>query len=171
MGFSSFFLAIFVFVLVASIVIGGVAHRLQLNDIYFSVFAKRRYRNLSGAHSIKIDKSLKPFYQEESFKSSEYLKDIIGVSKPNIGKKEKVIIKAFDRQRLYISTKPIHNSQRTMEMNEEYGIFSIEVFINFELQSKLLSYGEHIQVLKPSSLTGELNDRIKKMDNLYTSKK
>lgn len=127
----------------------------------------QRISNLGLDRIQSIRSSLRAYHLEPHFKALEYLKDIVGVSKPESGQKEKILIKALGKQRHYIKTKPIHDSQETIEMNEEFGIFSIEVFVNFELQSKLLSYGKQIQVLEPVGLVERLKEQIVGMGGLY----
>jgi predicted DNA-binding transcriptional regulator YafY len=57
---------------------------------------------------------------------------------------------------------PLHSSQ-TIENN----VVSLQVIINPELENKLLSYGEHIEVLSPNSLRSTIQQRLTKTLHLY----
>ena len=86
----------------------------------------------------KIDKSIRPYYEHLSFDSDTYLKDVVGVSIHEEAIKTTVTFKAYDRTRHYVDTKPIHNSQKCIEMTDDFGIFTVEVIPNIELQARLL---------------------------------
>ncbi|WP_300675507.1 WYL domain-containing protein [Soonwooa sp.] len=93
---------------------------------------------------------------EENF--DEYFDDIIGVSNDPTKKAEKISIKLTPNIIPYISSKPIHGSQKIKE-----NILTIEVKHNYELESLILSYGENMRVLQPETLKESLSNRISKM--------
>ena len=74
---------------------------------------------------------------------------LIGVSKPANGT-EVVSFRTTPSLRKYLETKPLHKTQRLI--NEEENIFQLQVGVNFELKSKLLSFGSELTVLEPQSL-------------------
>lgn len=89
---------------------------------------------------------------------NEYFEDIIGVSNDLSKEVEKVIIELTPNIIPYISSKPIHGSQKIIE-----NILTIEVKHNYELESLILSYGENMRVLEPKTLQESLSNRISKM--------
>ncbi len=94
----------------------------------------------------------------------EYFKDIVGVSVDGKKKKrEKVIIKARYPEAYYIETKPIHSSQKLLAKNEDYEVFELDVIVNHELESILISHLHMCEILKPVSLYKKLERRIKKV--------
>jgi predicted DNA-binding transcriptional regulator YafY len=90
----------------------------------------------------------------------EYFEDIIGVSNDLSKNVEKIIIELTPNIIPYISSKPIHGSQRIKE-----NILAIEVKLNYELESLILSYGENMRVLAPLFLVEKIKARILKMNN------
>jgi predicted DNA-binding transcriptional regulator YafY len=60
---------------------------------------------------------------------------------------------------------PLHSSQ-TIENN----VVSLQVIVNPELENKLLSYGEHIEVLSPNSLRTTIRQRLTKTIHQYENR-
>ena len=69
----------------------------------------------------------------------------------------------------YILTKPIHSSQRIVNINEADNsmTFELEVVVNWELVSQLLGFGSGIKILEPASLAQQLSDIYKKALSQY----
>ena len=63
---------------------------------------------------------------------------------------------------------PMHESQKEIECNEEYSIFSYHLRPEFDFQQELLWNGEDIEVLEPAWLRKEMSRRILRMLNKYT---
>ncbi|MEN2436577.1 WYL domain-containing protein [Weeksellaceae bacterium A-14] len=89
---------------------------------------------------------------------NDYFEDIIGVSNDLSKDVEKVSIELTPNIIPYISSKPIHVSQRI-----KGNILTIEVKHNYELESLILSFGENMKVLEPKTLQESLSNRISKM--------
>ncbi len=60
----------------------------------------------------------------------------------------------------YITTKPIHGSQKVKDKGATYTVISLQLIPNYELESLILSYGEGLEVLEPQPLRRRLADRI-----------
>jgi len=108
----------------------------------------------------KIAKSIRPYYEHPSFDSDTYLKDVVGVSIHEDAIKTLVTFKAYGRSRHYVDTKPVHHSQKCIEMTDDYGKFTVDVIPNIELQARLLSYGEAIEVLGPEGFREKVKRRL-----------
>ncbi len=67
----------------------------------------------------------------------------------------------------YIKTKPLHGSQKKIEENETYVIFSLDVIPNFELEKLILSFGEQMEVLSPIEFREKIKSRLTKSVNIY----
>ena len=58
-----------------------------------------------------------------------------------------------------MKTKPLHGAtQRLVNMDKTGAYITIEVYLNYELEQQILSFGENLKVLEPV----ELKERIKK---------
>ncbi len=98
----------------------------------------------------------------ERFDPNNYFENLIGVTHFKDATPEKIIINVARETAPYIRTKELHKS---MVIIEEYPDGSldaqIEVEVNYELISLLLSYGEGLTVMQPNRLRAEI---IKKLE-------
>ena len=109
-------------------------------------------------------------YKESDVDFEEYFDDVIGVTVPDV-ESEDIVIKVTGKRYNYIRTKPLHLSQRIIEEAEDYAIISINVKVNKELESLILSYGDDIEVLAPDSFRTRIADKIKVMNQRYSKDK
>jgi predicted DNA-binding transcriptional regulator YafY len=98
----------------------------------------------------------------------EYFEDVIGVSVPNIGTIEKILLKIDVETWPYLQTKPIHGSQKCKEQTADYTIIELQLKPNFELEALIFSHAEKIEVLSPESLRERIKYRIKKLNQKYS---
>ena len=105
------------------------------------------------------------FKRNLDFDFDTYFKDIIGVSIEK-GKEVKCVRLKFSKNRLpYVTSKPIHHSQRVE--NEEEGIVTLDVIPNKELISELMWFRDDVEVLSPDSVREEMKEKITKMYQKY----
>lgn len=95
----------------------------------------------------------------------DFFYDIIGVTKTseNI---EKVELLFSKKQAPYILTKPLHPSQKYKETSKGL-LVTLNLIINFELEMRLLSYGEKVKVISPDSLKNKIKGRLKSAFEIY----
>lgn len=89
---------------------------------------------------------------------NEYFFDIIGVTRPDDGEVEKVVLEFTKEQAPYIITKPLHPTQKHKWEGEKL-IVTIKVIPNYELESLILSFGEKGKVVEPKSLRDKIQKR------------
>lgn len=133
------------------------------NNRWFCFGHSHEYGNLTNIgldRIVDFKKSLQPYLENESYDLGEYFESIVGVTRPNDIVRQKITFKAYGRQRRYIETKPIHESQKVVELTDEFGVFEIEVVPNYELEARLLSYGDTVEVLSPSTFREKVFERI-----------
>lgn len=144
----------------------------QYNNRWFVFGRNDEYntiQNLSLDRIIGLDISNVDYKENDLVDFSEYFEDVIGVTvekNPIV----KVKLKVHNSLLPYIKTKPLHGSQKVYEFDDTYGIVSIEVIPNYELESLLLSFGEKLVVLEPSEMLDKLVDRIHLMSNKYNDR-
>lgn len=126
--------------------------------------------NLGLDRILSVDSSIIEYYEDPNFNASTYAIDIVGVSIPPNTKKIKLKIKAHGVQKYYLDTKPIHDSQKMIKENDAYAVFEMEVIPNYELQSKLLSNIDTLEVQSPKSFRVSIQKRLAKANSLYESK-
>ena len=142
----------------------------QYNNRWF-VLGKNEYNqvntwNLALDRIIKIEES-NLAYIEEDINWIEYFEDMIGVSKPINEEIQSIELLFHPNQAPYIQTKPLHLSQKSKQQPNGYLWVKIEVIPNYELETKILSFGETCQVLSPKSLADKIQQRLQQATNLY----
>ena len=107
-------------------------------------------------------------YKEPEIDFSDYFDDVVGVTIPECDA-EDIIIKVYKASMSFVLTKPIHLSQRIIKKSDEYTVISINVKPNYELDSKILSFGSNIEVLSPVAYRSHLSEKIHAMNQIYTN--
>lgn len=121
--------------------------------------------NLALDRIANIELADTPYIPNTSFDFEEYFDDVVGVSVPRSGEPEKVVLKISEKQYPYIKTKPLHPSQA--ELDKDNRIIQLDVFLNWELESLILSYGDDIEVIEPISLRERIQKRVKNLLEIY----
>lgn len=99
-----------------------------------------------------IKESIRPFYKLQGFDIKEYMAKTYGIRRPNYSFPEEIKIKVSRAQSNYIDTKPIHTTQKKLYEEEMFIVYSLEVIVNYEIKSKLLSFGKDLVILSPLDL-------------------
>ena len=123
--------------------------------------------NLALDRIISIEDHNIPYRKNESIDFEEYFEDVIGVSFPPNVNAELISLKVENSLLPYITTKPLHGSQKVKPFDENYSIVNLELVPNYELESLLLSYGEKIEVIKPEAFKNKIKTRITAMNSNY----
>lgn len=144
-------------------------HVKQYNNRWFLFCYNKEYKSISN---YPLDRILSIEELAEDFEPSDinwldYFDDVIGVTKPEEGKVETIHLKFSDQRINYVLTKPLHGSQKQDKTDEESRTISIEVIPNQELFQLLLSFGSDLEVLSPSVVKEEIQNRIINMNKIY----
>ena len=126
--------------------------------------------NLALDRIISVEPAHDVAYQDNPrFDSEHFFDDVIGVSKNINNKPRRVKFWTNREQSKYVMTKPIHTSQSLVQRNPEDGscIFQIEVVLNFELYSVLMSYGPGLKVLSPPNVVAYMRDCLRQAADAY----
>lgn len=91
----------------------------------------------------------------------ECFRDIVGVSLRFKEPCQHIVFKAYPSIAPYIETKPIHHSQRVIERQKEYIIFSLDLIPNYEFETIMMAYADNCEILEPRSLREKLSNRAK----------
>lgn len=116
---------------------------------------------------VKFSQADVPFIPNTDIDFNQYFQDIVGVSLPTDHIEPEEIVLQFDKDRFpYVVTKPIHHSQ-TIE-DKELHIIKLFVRPNKELESRILSYGDQVEVLRPQWLREQIAEKISKIAKKYS---
>ena len=110
------------------------------------------------------------FIENSEFNPETWFDDLVGVTKFPTDKCEKVRFRASPLEAPYIKTKPIHNSQKVIELNRDgSAIFEIDVIVNRELVRLLFGYAEGLKVLSPRKLQNMIKKHFRLGLENYTT--
>lgn len=91
---------------------------------------------------------------------------MVGVTRPENGDLQEIILKFSPEVAPYVITKPIHPSQK--HKNDPTGLeVKIKVIPNFELERLILSFGEQVKVISPQDFKERISQRLKLAGRLY----
>jgi predicted DNA-binding transcriptional regulator YafY len=122
---------------------------------------------------IESIKELKTEFINSEINFEEYFEDAIGVTLKDDQKPQKVKIRVSKDLWPYIKTKPIHESQSSGNkenlntLENGYIDITLNVVLNYELESKILERGEGFEVLEPIELRNSLAKRISFLAEKY----
>lgn len=112
--------------------------------------------------------SKEPYIEYEGVDFERYFNDLIGVTKTQRDRAQKVILQ-FDKPNApYVLTKPLHHSQQLLNETEDGIVIRIDVVLNFELEKEILGFGECVKVLTPRNLQAIIKKRTAKAAARYT---
>lgn len=157
----------------------GEKHTFEFHPYYLKQYNKRWF--VFGLHvteknphwNLPLDRisgynELNTSYIEDDTNWEFYFSDIIGVTMPKDKTKEEIRMR-FDPDRApYVITKPIHESQKLPIHNEDGTVdILIQVIPNPELISKILSFGQSVEVISPHSLREQIIQRLNGLNGKY----
>ncbi len=98
----------------------------------------------------------------------EYFEDVLGITRLKEAKVETIRLRFSQNRAKYVLTKPIHDSQKGKQLNEDSTLdISLQLIINKELKQTLLAFGSDVEVLEPCSLRDWFREETLKMLGLY----
>jgi predicted DNA-binding transcriptional regulator YafY len=102
-----------------------------------------------------------------NFDAENHFKHCLGVTRKDEAQPENIVL-SFNRFfGHYIQTQPLHPTQQELVNNEEEYRICLQLLINHELITKILSFGENVKVLAPTQLAQEIKATIQRMLALY----
>ena len=110
------------------------------------------------------------FKYPKKFKPENYFKECFGIIHDDDYSLETVKLKVDSGQANYLRSLPMHPSQKEVERNDEYSIFTLYLRPTFDFQQELLWNGDALEVLEPLWLRREIAGIVKRMWNNYRKK-
>lgn len=143
----------------------------QYNTRWFLLGLNDDYGNIGNYpldRILSFQKASFPFKPNNAIDFDEYFDDVIGVTLPTNGKLEKIVLKFAKERFPYITSKPLHLSQKIKSVDD--CIVEIEVIPNSELETLIMSFGWQVEVLSPEYLRERITLNIEKLNTLYLCK-
>jgi predicted DNA-binding transcriptional regulator YafY len=129
---------------------------------------KSKYYTLALDRIINITQEDHIDYLDNEVDGDEYYKDVIGATVSN-SRPQRIQFWIEKKNAPYVITKPFHKSQRIIKHTEDGVIFNIFVQINFELERKILGFGELIEILKPERFRNRILGKLHQAVRNYKS--
>ena len=143
----------------------------QYNDRWFLIGKERMYDGLTTLAIDRIHGVSRARYkfQPSDVDLEELYENIVGVTLTEGMQVEDIKLRVNAKRYPYIATKPIHLSQREIkeECNEKTKVIMLQLVINKELVSTLLSFGDDIEVVSPASLRDIMKEYSERMYKNY----
>ena len=99
------------------------------------------------------------FVIDPEFSADTYFRDYYGALIMDDVKRERVVVRAFGRERFYLNDLPLHESQTIVGKGDDYVDFALTLCPTSDFCAQLLSRSSQIKVLQPQWLA----DTIKQM--------
>lgn len=112
--------------------------------------------NLALDRMISIIEVKEHYHENDQIDWTEYFEDIYGVTKPDDGKLEDIVLHCYGKTGNYILTKPLHGSQKANWIEDTVLEVRLKLIINFEFERLILSYGPNVKVVSPSSFQSQI---------------
>ncbi|NRF37613.1 YafY family protein [Pedobacter foliorum] len=108
-----------------------------------------------------------PYKAYKGVDFDRYFDDLLGVTKSEKDRAQKVVLKINKLNAPYVLTKPIHHSQQLLAEDAEGTTIRIDVVLNFELEREILGFGECMKVLSPRNLASRMKKRLAQAARQY----
>ena len=125
-------------------------------------------RTIAFDRILAIDTTEERFEVPKKFSAQKLFADRVGIFVDDQAVPQKVILRAHGPSVDYLRSLPLHSSQE--EIAAKHGIYSdfqYKIYLNPELETKILAMGENIEVLKPKELRDKIADRLQNAVNRY----
>ena len=126
-----------------------------------------------GPHMMALDRMIdvdiipEEFTMPEEFLAEDYFRGIYGARVyPNM-KREMVKLKVYGTQVQYFRSLPLHSSQKEVEKNDKYSVFTYFITPDYDFKQDVLSFGDKVEVLEPKELREEMRGIIRSLTTRY----
>ena len=111
------------------------------------------------------------FRMPDDFDAESYFKDCYGIVTADNLAAERIVLRAYGKERFYLRDLPLHASQRELATAEEHTDYELHLKPTDDFKAKLMSRGQWLEVLEPQSLVEEMIEWYKKGLERYLSQK
>ena len=127
---------------------------------YFGIFAFDRI--------LSIRLTDVSFIIDPKFSPADYFRECYGIYIDNHTMAERIVLRAYGKERYYLRDLPIHSSQREVATGDDYSDFELFLRPTEDFCSYLLGHSVHLRVLSPDSLVAHLRDMLSSAYIRYT---
>ena len=99
------------------------------------------------------------FEVRDDFDAQDYFSECFGVFASESTPAERIVLRAYNKQRYYLNDLPLHHSQKVIGRGEDYTDFEYYIRPTIDFCGHILSLANQLKVIYPQSLA----DRIRQM--------
>lgn len=108
---------------------------------------------------LELDITKRKFERSPGFNAHELFSDYFGIINSSESKREEIILSFDSFQGKYLKSFPLHSSQEIILENEEETRVKLLLYVTYDFEMELLSFGERVKVLAPTSLKERMIER------------
>jgi predicted DNA-binding transcriptional regulator YafY len=146
-------------------------HYLKQYNNRWYVLGKNEENNIEtwilALDRIKSVQELQIKYTNSNIDWEDYFSDFIGVTKIGDEKAVEVKLVFSPSQASYLITKPLHETQKNKTLADGSLEVRVKLIPNYELTSKLLSFGAGVKVIEPITLKKEMKKKLEEAYSQY----
>jgi predicted DNA-binding transcriptional regulator YafY len=118
---------------------------------------------------LELDITKKKFAIPANFNVNNYFEHCYGIIAPDDSEfePEEIILSFPPEQGKYVTSYPLHESQKTILENDKEIRISLYLFVTYDLRMEILSYGDKVKVIQPQSLIDDLKQIYKSAQKQY----
>ncbi len=130
---------------------------------------EHRLKSLAFDRIQSVSNSNLVFRKNDTIDFNTYFDHVVGVTVPydSEDKLEEFQLKFSPKRFKYVTSKPIHKSQKII--NEEECIISLNLYHTLELEQQIFSFGPDVEVLSPAWFRGVFSEKIAECMKKYFS--
>ena len=109
------------------------------------------------------------FNLPDDLDAKAWFRSLYGVRKYDDMKPQQVLLKVYGKQVHYFRSLPLHISQEEIETHRDHSIFSYNLAPDYDFKQDILSFGDTVEVLEPSSLRKVVEDTVSVLFHRYNA--
>lgn len=149
----------------------------RLVEPYFIKLHKRRWYLMANTESgnrlfsfdriVDAELTKEKFRIPQDFDAKSYSEDCYGVMRDERFPAQRIVLRAFNREKFYMEDLPVHPSQRKIADGEGYTDYEVYVRPTSDFIGYILSRGAWLKVMEPVSVAEMVRENIEMMTKLY----
>jgi predicted DNA-binding transcriptional regulator YafY len=151
---------------------------IQLSPYFLKEFNNRWYvigyaHEQESIYNLALDRindfyiALAPFVENTAIRPESLYRNVYGITNVVSDPVEHIEFYVTPLLSHYLETHPLHDSQKIRRRREDRILYSLDVKINYEIKSKLLSFGSALEIISPLKLREQMKEELQTLLSLY----
>ncbi len=118
---------------------------------------------------LQIESTGEKFKLPKDFDAEDYFKDVIGVMRDDDIPLQRIVIRAYEREKFYLRDLPLHSSQKEIAEKDNYADFEYRLVPTSDFIRQLMSRGGLQRVLEPQWLADKMQSMFRYSADMYNA--